>query len=202
MNHRRTLLIAMLMSTTLAGCLGPSILDQVRQARTFTKCEFRLVSVEGTTLAGVGIQGKTALSQVGALDALKLGVALKSGPLPLTFTLNVEAKNPNTDPAAMNRFEWKLFVDGEGLTAGSLDQRVEIGPNGGLATLPLRVTVDLRAALPGQSRDALVNLAFNVAGAGAHPTKLTLKATPTILIAGYPMEFPDAITVTTEFGGR
>lgn len=186
----------------LAGCPGPSLMEQVRQMRTFTQCEFRLAEVRDTTLAGVRIQGLTSLADVNAVDAFKLGLALKSGALPLAFSLHVEARNPNPETAAMNRFAWKLFVDGQPVTEGSLDDRVEIGPNGGTAILPLGISVDLRTALAGQGRDAMVNLAFNVAGAGTRPTKLTLKATPTILIAGQPMTFPDAITVTTEFGGR
>jgi len=200
MKRRGVLLVAAV--AAFAGCGGPSLLDQVRQLRTFTRCQFRLVSAEGTTLAGVPIQGKTALREVGALDAIRLGLALKSGPLPLSFQLNIEAKNPNTETAAMNRFSWTLFVDGQQLTTGTLEQRVEIAGGGAVTTFPLTIAVDLRAALPGQTRDALLNLAFNVAGAGAHPTKLTLHATPTIIIAGIPMEFRDAVNVSTEFGGN
>jgi len=187
-------------SLAAAGCAGFSPLDQLRQMRAFAKCEFRLASVEQTRLAGMLIQGKSALRELAPLDALKLRGALVTGTLPLSFTLNVEAKNPNDEVAAMNRFAWTLFVDGRELVSGVLDRRVEIAPNGAVGTVPLEISVDLRKALSGQRVDAMLNLAFNIAGMGTRPTSLTLKATPTIIIAGQEMEFPDAITVNTEFG--
>jgi hypothetical protein len=186
-------------SILVAGCAGLSPLDQLRQLKAFAKCDFRLASVEGTRFAGIPIQGKTELSP---LDALKLKAAASAGTLPLSFRLNVEAKNPNDEVAAMNRFAWTLYVDGRELTSGALEQRVEIPPGGAVATVPLEITVDLKKALSGQGMDSMVNLAFNVAGQGTRPTRITLKATPTIIIGDVPMEFPDAVSVTTEYGGH
>jgi hypothetical protein len=200
MNRYRLPILAVVLG--IAGCAGLSPLDQLRQLKAFAKCEFRLASVEQARLSGMLIQGKSALTELSPLDALKLRGALVGGTLPLSFTLNVEAKNPNDEVAAMNRFAWTLFVDGRELVSGVLDRRVEIAPNGTVGTVPLAIDVDLRQALSGQTVDTMLNLAFNVAGAGTRPTRLTLKATPTIIIAGIPMEFPDAITVNTEFGGK
>lgn len=136
------------------------------------------------------------------MDALRLTAALKGGTLPLEFTVNLEAKNPNPETAAMNRLAWILIVDGIEMTRGQLDDRVEIAGNGGVAPLPLRIGLDLRQALSGKSGDALLNLALNIAGEGTQPTHVTVKAKPSILVGGQTMELPDYITVSTEFGGR
>jgi len=180
---------------------GCSFLDQFSQMRTFAHCKFRLAGVEQVRLAGVSIQGKTSIKQFGIMDGIKLTAALKGGALPLSFILNVEVQNPNAETAGMNRMAWILLIDGREMVRGQLDRHIEIAPNGGVTPLPLEIAVDLRQALSGQSGDSMLNLAFNVAGEGTHPTHVTLQVKPSILIAGQSVDFPDYITVSTEFGG-
>ncbi len=180
-----------------AGC---GILDQLLQLQAFARCEFRLVSVENTRLAGIGITGKKSTRDFGARDALAFSAAVAGGALPLSFTLNIEARNPNPQTAAMNRMAWILLIDGQEMTRGEVDRRGEIAGNG-TAGLPLTMEVDMRQVLSGQSLDAMVNLAFNVAGEGTHPTRVTLRVRPSIMVGSQSMDFPDYITVTAEYGG-
>lgn len=55
--------------------------------------------------------------------------------------------------------------------------------------------------LSGESLESIKNLAFNVAGQGAHSTRITLKLKPSIMVMGSPLAYPDYFTVSTEFGG-
>lgn len=185
------------LAALVSGC---ALLDQFMQMKNFAKCQFRLVSVDRPTLAGIRIDGKRSTRDFGMRDGLKFAAATAGNSLPLDFTLNIEARNPNQEPAGMNRLEWILLVDGIEMTRGVLDQRVDI-PAGGTSPLPLDISLDLRKVLSGQSLDAMLNLAFNVAGEGAHPTRITLKARPSIMVGGQSVDFPDYITVNTEFGG-
>ena len=194
---KRTATIAAI-ALLASGC---SFLDQFSQMRTFAHCKFRLAGVEQVRLAGVSIQGKTSIKQFGIMDGIKLTAALKGGALPLSFILNVEVQNPNAETAGMNRMAWILLVDGREMVRGQLDRHIEIAANGGVTPLPLEIAVDLRQALSGQSGDSMLNLAFNVAGEGTHPTHVTLQVKPSILIADQSVDFPDYITVSTEFGG-
>jgi hypothetical protein len=192
-------LAAILVTGLLAS--GCAFLDQFSQMRTFSHCKFRLAGIENVRLAGVRIDGKSSLKQIDILDAVKIGAALKAGELPLALVLNVEVMNPNTETAAMNRLAWIMLVDEQEIVRGQLDRRVEIAPNGGMAPLPLDIALDLRQVLSGKSGDALLNLAFNVAGEGTHPTHVTLKVKPSILVGEQTLELPDYITISTEFGG-
>lgn len=192
---KAVLAIGLLTLTT--GC---AFLDQFLQMNAFARCQFRLVSVENPALAGIRIDGKRSIKDFGVVDALKFASATSGNSLPLTFTLNIEARNPNTQTAAMNSMAWILLIDGNEMTRGEVSQRVEIAPNGS-APLPLQIALDLRQVLSGQSLEAMINLAFNVAGEGTHPTRITLKAKPSIMVAGQSVDFPDYITVNTEFGG-
>jgi len=182
----------------LTGC---GILGQVQELVTFTKCQFRLESIGNTTLAGVSIQNKQSLKQVNAFDALRLTAALQSGVIALSFTLNVEGRNPNPQTAAMSGMAWIFLIDNREVTRGNLDRPVEIGGNGGVAQVPFDIALDLRQVLSGESLDSIRNLAFNIAGEGAHSTRITLKLKPSIMVLGQPMAYPDYFTVSTEFGG-
>jgi hypothetical protein len=193
---RKACLIAVILLA--AGC---SLLGQVQDMVTFTKCQFRLASIGNTTLAGVSIQDRQSLKELNALDALRLAAALRSGVIALAFTLNVEGRNPNRQTAAMSGMAWILLVDGREVTRGNLDRPVEIAPDGGVAQVPFDIALDLRQVLSGESLDAIRNLAFNVAGQGAHSTRIALKLKPSIMVLGQPMAFPDYVTVSTEFGG-
>lgn len=183
----------------LGGC---ELVQQVMQVKTFAHCQFRLAGVDRPTLAGVAIGGRRRLKDLGVMDAIRITAAAKSRQLPLAFTLNVEVKNPNAETAAMNRLAWILLIDGREMTRGDVAQRVEVAASGGVATLPLAITLDLPTLLAGDSLDSMLNLAFNVAGEGTHPTHVSLKAKPSVLVGGQSMELPDYITVSTEFGGH
>jgi len=182
----------------LAGC---SLLGQLQQMATFAKCQFRLESITNTKLAGVAIQDKHSIKDLSAIDAIRLAAALRSGVIALSFTLNVEGRNPNAQTAAMSGMAWIFLIDDREVSRGNLDRPVEIAPNGGTAQVPFDLALDLKQVLSGESLESIKNLAFNVAGQGAHSTRITLKLKPSIMVMGSPLAYPDYFTVSTEFGG-
>lgn len=197
---KRALVLALSLALIpLAGC---STLKELAKTFTLSKCEFRMVSVTGTSVAGISIQGKNDLSDIGPLTLLKLQKVFSTGKLPLEFTLNLEGKNPNDSPAGISRFAWILDMDGNELTTGTMDKGFEIPANNGTAPIPLAVSLDLRQVLTGKSLDSLMNLALNVAGEGTKPTHLTLKLKPSVQVAGQDLDYPGYITLTQEFGGK
>src|SRR5260221_2884638 len=110
-SRKREASFFVLLSMFLSNLCGCSILKQYGQMATFSKCEFRLESVEGTTLGGIPIQGVTQVSDLGFVNLAKLQTLLSGGTLPLEFTLNIEVKNPNSSVAAMNKLAWILYLD-------------------------------------------------------------------------------------------
>jgi len=191
------LLITMML---LSGC---EILNQAQQMANLTKCEFRLNSVDQLRLAGVNIQQVRQLSDLNFMDAAKITAAAASGGnLPLNFTLNVEVKNPNPAAAGLNRLDWILLIDDIEMTTGVNDQRVQVAANGGTAIIPLTIGIDLRQALQGKSADAIANFGLNLAGAGNRPTRITLKAKPTIVVGSQTISYPGYLTVQNEFTSR
>lgn len=187
-------------SLLFSGC---EILDQVAQTASLARCEFRLKTVDQLRLAGVNIQQVNQLSDLSLMDAARITTALATGgSLPLTFTLNLEAKNPNTALAGLNRLDWTLLIDDIEMVSGVNEDRLEISPNGGTSVLPLSIAVNLKEALKGKSGDAIANFGLNLAGAGNRPTRITLRAKPTIVVRGQSIAYPGYITINNEFTSR
>ncbi|PKP04337.1 MAG: hypothetical protein CVU14_00450 [Bacteroidetes bacterium HGW-Bacteroidetes-9] len=185
--------------TIISGC---DILDQARQVAMLSKCEFKLSSVDRLQLAGVNIQHISKLTDLNIMDAAKITTAAMGSSLPLNFTLNVEAKNPNSATAGMTKLDWILLIDDIEMVSGVNNQRVQIPANGGTAILPLTIGIDLKQALKGRSADAIANFGLNLAGAGNKPTRITLKAKPTIMVGSQSIAYPGYLTVQNEFTSR
>jgi len=178
---------------------GCTVLNQVNQMATLAKCEFRIASVTNLTLSGVSVQNIHGISDLSIMDAQHLFRGITGSTFPLMFTLNVDAKNPNSSTAGMNRLDWILFIDDIQMTSGSVPQSVTIPPDNGVATIPIQFNLDLKKILSGKSADAIINFGMNLAGVGNKPTRFMIKLKPTIMIGQNQVVYPGYITVKTEF---
>jgi hypothetical protein len=133
------------------------------------------------------------------MDAARFATALASNTIPLTLTLNMDVKNPNKEQAAMSRMDWRMFIDDTEIIQGAVNDRVAIAGNGGIATLPVQVSVDLRKVLSGKSGETIRNFAFNLAGESNQPTRFMMRIKPTIDVLGYQVDYPDFLDVKMDF---
>ncbi len=198
---KKTFILSLFIATlfTLSSC---DILEQASQVANLTKCEFRLKSVDQLRLAGVNIQQVDQFSDLTFMDAARITAAATSGNLPLNFTLNVEAKNPNGATAGLNRLDWILLIDDIEMVSGVNEQNIQIAANGGTSVIPLTIGINLKEALKGKSADAIANFGLNLTGAGNKPTRITLKAKPSIMVNGRSIAYPGYLTVENEFTSR
>ena len=193
MKLNRIIALALIAFIVIPGC------DILQQMITFTKCEFKMNSLTDARLADIDVQSKKSFKDLNLMDAANVTKALLSGKLPLTFNLNIEAKNPNTTDASMQKMEWKAFIDDVEMATGVMDQKMAIPP-GGTKIIPLTVSIDLKKALSGKSKDALLNFGFNLAGAGNYPTRVKLDIKPTIYLGSMALSYPGYFTLKKEFG--
>ncbi len=84
---------------TLIFVSACDVLNQVSQMSNLAKCDFKLQSVQKLNLAGINVQNVKKISDLNMFDAAKLASAVANQQFPLDFTLNIEAKNPNPNPA-------------------------------------------------------------------------------------------------------
>lgn len=195
----KKILILCVIALILSSC---DVMKQVEQMAMLTKCDFRLKTVENTNLAGVNIQRIQQLSDLNFMDAARLTAAMTAKELPLTFTLNVEARNPNGSQASMQSIDWILLIDDIEMANGTNSKQVLIPANQGTAIIPLQISTDLKKSLTGKSGNAILNFAFNLAGSGNTPSRITLKAKPTIMVGSFPISYPGYITVTQNFSSN
>jgi hypothetical protein len=180
----------------LASC------TQIREMKNLLYCDFRLATIENVNMAGIDVQKIKSFTDLSFVDGAKLLAAVASGSLPLNFTLNVEAKNPNGEKAALNKLDWLLLIDDIQVAEGTTTQRVEIPPANGTGIFPLQIRTDLAKVLSGQSGKNVVNLGLNLVGYGNKPSRITLKAKPTIMIGNMAMQYPGYISIKNEFGSK
>jgi hypothetical protein len=191
----KTRIVLVVMVLFLASCA------QVKQLTNLLNCDFRVSSVDNINMAGIDVQKIKSFTDLKFTDGAKLLAAVAQGTLPLNLTVNIEAKNPNIQMAALNKLDWILLIDDVEMANGSTTKRVEVPPNNGTGIFPIQVTSDLAKVLSGQSAKSIVNFGLNLAGYGSRPTRIAVKAKPTILIGGAAIMYPGYITIKSEYGG-
>lgn len=174
---------------------------------TFTnlqRLQFKLGSVNNFNAAGVNVSNLTSFSQIGILDIANLTANVTQGKLPVGFTLNLIAKNPNTAGGSANsssllkRMEWNLYIDDTPTINGALNNIVVPG-TGQESTIPMTVSMDLMQYIKGQGLENLVNLALAIGGRNGSSSRLSLRAKPTVEIFGIPVTSPEITIVSHQF---
>ena len=175
----------------VAGC---STLQQLAALR---QVGFALAGVQGGRLAGIDIAKIVSGTRLSVLDYGKLTVALARQDVPLDFLVNVEALNPaeNKVTAKMIRMGWALYLNEKETINGVVDTAVVMEP-GKPVIIPMRMRVNLVQFFNGPAQD-LVDLAVAVAGLNPDPTKISIKASPTIETPLGPLAYPNPITIVS-----
>ncbi|MDZ7774734.1 MAG: hypothetical protein U5L09_03515 [Bacteroidales bacterium] len=181
----------------LSGC---TILEQASQANTLRKCDFTLQKTSHLTIAGVDLEGKKEWSDFSFGEALQLTMALSKEELPASVRVHLQAENPNSSTAGMNKLSWKLLIDNQLMTTGLLQESFSIAPDGGITEIPLDVQFDLRKLFTGDSGKALMNLVSNMTGDSGQRSEVAMKLTPSIRVGDRFISYPGEITVRHSLG--
>ncbi len=183
----------------LLAAISENSCNFLKEISTLGKCEFRVTTLEDPEIAGVDVSQIRSFTDLNFVDMGIISSSFLKGDLPLSFTLNVEVRNPNPAMAALNGLEYLAFIDDVEVARGQLDRRIEIPANGGITTIPLRLNTDLIDILKKDSRQALVNFGLNLADAGNRPTRVSIKVKPTILVGAMEINYPGYFTVKHDF---
>jgi hypothetical protein len=152
-----------------------------------SRLQFKLGEVNSFRVNDMDISNKSSLNDFNATDLIKLTSSFAQGKLPVSFVLNVDAKNPNdgtggyarTD-ATLKSFKWRLFIDDKETISGDIDSPVTVPGTGEVTKIPLRVNIDLLQFFKDQGFDRVINLALALGGKNGSTSKITLFATPTV----------------------
>ncbi len=145
-----------------------------------SRLKFKLGAVNNFTVSGINISGKKSLQDFNPLEVVNLTSVIASGKLPVSFTLNVEAKNPNdgtggypkTD-ATLKAFPWRLEIDNVETISGNIGSPVTVPGTGEVTNIPLTMNIDLIEFFGNKGFDNLINLALTLGGQQGSSTRLS-----------------------------
>ena len=182
----------------VAGLCTCATLQQIAALR---QVAFALAGVQHGRLAGVPLERIVSYSDLTNTDLARLALAVARNDVPLEFQVDVQAENPadNQATATLVRLGWSLFVDDTETISGVLDTTYALPP-GEPVVIPLQMRLNLTQFFDGPASD-LVNLATGLAGLNADPTRITLRATPSIDTPYGPIAYPSPITIVSRTVG-
>jgi hypothetical protein len=182
----------------LLSAVGCAALQQVLALR---QVEFALDGVRHGRLAGVDISRVRSYRDLSAVDLGRIALALARDDLPLEFQVDVGAVNPvdNQTAATMTRLAWTLFLNDRETIHGVVDSSVTM-PAGAKAVIPIRMRLNVLEFFDGPAED-LVDLIASLVGLEADPTRVTLRAIPTITTPLGPITYPTPITIVSRTVG-
>ena len=194
MSRIKKTLIVLFVALGLSSC---EILTQVAQMANFANCTFDLNSVNQIQMLGVNLSKGMTKSDLNAAQLLTLANAIMNKKLPVTFNVNLNVKNPNAIPASMAKMDYILSLNGKQVVSTTLNNGISVPANSS-NTISIPITTDLFQLFSGESADAIVNLAFKLAGASSEPVNVGLKVKPYISINSQQLAYPDYISLNKE----
>jgi hypothetical protein len=164
------------------------------QMANFANCTFNFDSVNSVQMLGVNLRKGMTKSDLNVGQLLQLTNALMSKSLPVTFNVNIGVNNPNSSDASMTKMDYILTLNDKQVISTTMNNQISVPANSSnVVTIP--VTTDLFQLFSGESADAILNLAFKLAGASSNPVNVGVKVKPYITIGGQQLAYPDYITM-------
>jgi len=169
----------------------------LREVTSLKDVRFRIDRTADARMAGVDLSSVESYDDLRGADVARLASSLAQGRLPLSFTLVVEAENPETNSVAarLTKMDWTLLLEDTETITGTFDREVRLPP-GTPTEVPVKVELDL-VRFFGDNLQQLVGLATAVSGEGP-PSNVQLRVQPTINTALGPMKYPRPITVVSK----
>lgn len=191
MSKLKKTLIILFVTMGLASC---DVLNQVAQMANFATCSFDFNSINQIQMLGINLSKGMSKTDLNATQLLSLANAIMSKQLPVTFNVNLDVKNPNSIAASMAKMDYIISLNGKEVVSTTLNQSINVPANASnMVSIPIRT--DLFQLFSGESADAIVNLAFKLAGASSDPVNLGIKVKPYITIGNQQLAYPDFISI-------
>ena len=191
MSKVKKTLIILFVALGLSSC---EVLNQVAQMANFANCTFNFNNVNQIQMLGVNLSKGMTKQDLNVSQLLSLTNALMNRTLPVTFNVNVDVKNPNSIAASMAKMDYIVSLNGKQVISTTMNQSVSV-PANSTNTVSIPITTDLFQLFSGESADAIVNLAFKLAGASSEPVNVGLQVKPYISINGQQLAYPNYISM-------
>ena len=184
---------------SLTGC--QAVKDAVSGLNSLKRLQFKLGDVNQFKLAGVDISRLSSPSNLGLMDVTRLTAAVANKQLPVSFTLNVLAKNPNDGSSStkstsllIKKLNWTLAIDNRETISG-LVEGITVPGTGETTTIRMPMTLDLMKFFGDKGYEDIANLAFAIGGVSGSSSRLKLTAKVTVGTPFGDVTYPDELTI-------
>ena len=192
----RLIIPVILLLSIASGCSVYQTISNV------SRLKYKINSATDYKVIGISIADKKSLKDFNSLELLKLTAGLMKGNLPLTFILNIEAKNPNDVNGGFARtdlnissFPWRLYLNEKEIVQGNIAEPVFVPSKGESVIIPIKIEFDIAKSFKEKSMDDILLLLLQIGGAHGSTSNLKMIAKP---VLGTPLgniEYPNEITI-------
>ena len=191
MSKFKKTLIILLVAMGLSSC---DLLTQMAQMANFANCTFDFKNISNIQMLGIDLSKGMTKENLNVSQLLSLTNAVMSKKLPVTFNINLNVDNPNSIAANMAKMDYIVSLNGKQVVSTTLNNSINVPANSS-SMISIPITTDLFQLFSGESADAIVNLAFKLAGANSDPVNLGLKVKPYITINNTQLAYPNYISL-------
>jgi LEA14-like dessication related protein len=190
----RIIAIVMLTASFTACEQLAQIASQAAQIVNLKNCTFDVSGIDNINMLGMNLSKGMDKSNLNATQLLKVTNSLLNKKLPVTFNVNIDVDNPNSIAATLGKMDYIISLNNKEVISSTMSKGFSINPNSkGKVAIP--ISTDLFQLFSGETADAVLNLAFKLAGAKSNPVNLGVKVKPYIKINNQSLAYPDFITI-------
>lgn len=193
---RKLINLSILALIFLSGCGVFQTFENV------SRLKYKIQSAKDYKVAGILIGDKKSLKDFKTVDALKLTASVVKGSVPITFTLYIEAKNPNDGSGgypktdlSIQSFPWRLFINDNETISGDIGNPVFVPGKGESTLIPINIEFDLMKNIKEKNIDDILALALQLGGIQKSTSNLKLLVKPVIGTPLGNISYPNEITV-------
>ncbi|MDR2287503.1 MAG: hypothetical protein LBE04_08550 [Prevotellaceae bacterium] len=174
----KIIIILLFIGTTFMSC------DVLSGALSFVNCKYEFAGFSNPSVAGINISNVTNINNLNAVSLLKLTTGILSGSLPLSFTININATNPNSTAAQIAGLDWGIDLNSTNVLSGTLDHSVSIPGSGGQTVIPLTIQADLLQMFKGESTENIMSFINNLLSTGDGSSNVAIRIRPSVMVGG------------------
>ncbi|MFM8280573.1 MAG: hypothetical protein ACKN9Y_03135 [Bacteroidota bacterium] len=199
---KKFLLIITLICCVMLTFQGCSLFQQLSSMK---QVQFRIGSLSGVTIGGVNVRGKQKVTDFTVSETISLAGKVAEKSLPLSLTVNLEAKNPNEPTqdngmsmsgiATLQSLEWRLLIDDVPTISGIVKGPITVPAGGESVIIPITTEFNLFSVFEERGYAGMAKLAFALANPGASHVSVALDAKPVIETLMGNMTYPGRITI-------
>ena len=188
-----TAIVVLAMSFTACDELS-QIVNQAAQTINLKNCTFDVTGLNNINMLGINVSNGMNKNSLTASQLLNVTNSLINRQLPVTFNVNLEVDNPNSIAASLGKMDYIISLNDKEVISSTFNNGFSIGANSkGQVSIP--ISTDLFQLFSSETADAVLNLAFKLAGANSNPVNLGVKVKPYIKVNNQSLAYPDYITI-------